>query len=142
MARGAAVSTLPWSPGTLEGQPSLSSPLPGSMVGDLHCGSTYVHLTTPQPMTGSSCAETNLKKQGMLPLTFSNPADYDKVRPDDRVSLSLADLAPGKPITCVLRHSDGSSDQFELVHTYNEAQIDWFKAGSALNQMAKVFANK
>lgn len=87
--------------------------------------------------------ETNLKKQGMLPFTFSDPADYDKVRPDDRVSLvGLKDLAPGKPITCVLKHKDGSSDQFELVHSYNEAQINWFKAGSALNQMAKVFANK
>ena len=79
----------------------------------------------------------------MLPLTFSDPVDYDKVRPDDRVSLiGLADLSPGKPLTCVLKHTDGSSDQFELVHTYNEAQIGWFKAGSALNQMAKVFANK
>jgi aconitate hydratase len=79
--------------------------------------------------------ETNLKKQGMLPLTFANPADYDKVRPDDRVSIvGLGSFAPGKPLKCVLKHSDGSKDEFELNHTFNEQQIEWFKAGSALNR--------
>ncbi|XP_063961945.1 aconitate hydratase, mitochondrial-like [Lytechinus pictus] len=83
--------------------------------------------------------ETNLKKQGMLPLTFSNAADYDKVRPDDRVSLrGLASLAPGKPVECVLKHQDGSSDTILLSHTYNETQIEWFQAGSALNRMKEV----
>ncbi|KAI6240033.1 Aconitate hydratase, mitochondrial [Aphelenchoides fujianensis] len=75
--------------------------------------------------------ETNLKKQGMLPAD-----DYDKVRPDDRVSiLGLKEFAPGKPLKCVLKHSDGTKDEFELLHTFNEQQIEWFKAGSALNRM-------
>ncbi|XP_065898559.1 aconitate hydratase, mitochondrial-like [Dysidea avara] len=85
--------------------------------------------------------ETNLKKQGILPLTFAEPADYDKVRPDDRVSiLGLKDLAPGKDLKCVLKHSDGSSEEVTLNHTMNTAQINWFKAGSALNHMADVLA--
>lgn len=80
--------------------------------------------------------ETNLKKQGMLPLTFDDPADYDKVRPDDKLSLKgLAQLTPGKPVRCVLKHGDGSSDEFSLNHTMNEQQIEWFKHGSALNRM-------
>jgi len=80
--------------------------------------------------------ETNLKKQGMLPLTFDNKADYELVRPDDKVSIvGLEDFQPGKPLTCVLSHSDGSSDSITLNHTFNEQQIDWFKAGSALNRM-------
>lgn len=86
-----------------------------------------------------SILETNLKKQGMLPLTFANPADYDKVRPDDRVSIvGLGSFAPGKPLKCVLKHSDGSKDEFELNHTFNEQQIEWFKAGSALNRMKEI----
>merc|ERR1711931_217037 len=86
--------------------------------------------------------ETNLKKQGMLPLTFDNPADYDKVQPSDKVSiLGLAGLAPGKPLTCELAHADGSSDTILLDHTLNEQQIDWFKAGSALNRMKEVAAS-
>lgn len=80
--------------------------------------------------------ETNLKKQGMLPLTFANPADYDKIQPDDRISLlGLQNLSPGKPVTCEVKHSNGSVDKFELNHTFNEGQISWFKAGSALNRM-------
>ncbi|HAA10187.1 MAG TPA: aconitate hydratase [Cytophagales bacterium] len=78
--------------------------------------------------------ETNLKKQGMLGLTFANPADYDKVREDDSIDLlGLDTFSPGKPLTIVLNHSDGTTDQFEVNHTYNEAQIGWFRAGSALN---------
>jgi len=81
--------------------------------------------------------ETNLKKQGMLPLTFENGADYAKIRPDDKISLlGLNELAPGKPVTCVIKHGDGSSEQFNLLHTMNDGQIEWFKAGSALNKMA------
>ncbi|XP_072035641.1 probable aconitate hydratase, mitochondrial [Amphiura filiformis] len=83
--------------------------------------------------------ETNLKKQGMLPLTFADASDYDKVRPDDKLSLlGLTDIAPGKPVVCRLKHSDGTSDEIQLVHTMNDLQITWFKAGSALNRMKEV----
>jgi aconitate hydratase len=78
--------------------------------------------------------ETNLKKQGLLPLTFANPADYDLLREDDRVSLlGLAELAPGSSVRMVIKHADGSSDEATLVHTFNENQVEWFRAGSALN---------
>ena len=78
--------------------------------------------------------ESNLKKQGLLALTFQDPADYDKVREDDRVSLSgLNELAPGKPVDCTLHHADGSTETLTLQHTLNESQLEWFKAGSALN---------
>ncbi|CAK8682536.1 unnamed protein product [Clavelina lepadiformis] len=80
--------------------------------------------------------ETNLKKQGLLPLTFSDPSDYDKVRPDDKVSLKgLNEFAPGKQMECTLTHADGSSDTIWLNHTFNKTQIEWFLAGSALNRM-------
>lgn len=80
--------------------------------------------------------ETNLKKQGLLPLTFANPDDYNKIQPDDKVSLlGLKDLTPGKPVDCQIKHSDGSTETITLKHTMNEGQIDWFKAGSALNHM-------
>jgi len=80
--------------------------------------------------------ETNLKKQGMLPLTFADPADYDKVKPDDKVTLTgVKALAPGSQVTCTLTHADGSTDSFPLNHTYNDLQINWFKNGSALNFM-------
>ncbi len=80
--------------------------------------------------------ESNLKKQGLLPFTFADPADYDKVLADDRITLlGLADLAPGKPVRCLLTHADGSQDRFDLQHTFNETQIHWFKAGSAMNHM-------
>jgi aconitate hydratase, mitochondrial len=82
--------------------------------------------------------ETNLKKQGMLALTFADKNDYDKVRENDKISIvGLTTFTPGKNLTIVLKHADGTSEQFEAVHTYNEAQIDWFKAGSALNYMNK-----
>ncbi len=78
--------------------------------------------------------ETNLKKQGMLALTFSNPDDYEKIREDDLIDIvGLTEFAPDKPLKVVLHHSDGTGDEFEVNHTYNEAQIEWFKAGSALN---------
>lgn len=78
--------------------------------------------------------ETNLKKQGMLALTFTNKDDYDKVREDDRVSVTgLKSLAPGSKLKITLHHADGSTEAFEVEHTYNDTQIAWFKAGSALN---------
>jgi aconitate hydratase len=82
--------------------------------------------------------ESNLKKQGVLPLTFVDPADYDKVQQGDRVSiLGLAALAPGKPVQVVLDHADGSSDRFEAKHSLNQEQIEWFRAGSALNVLKR-----
>lgn len=82
--------------------------------------------------------ETNLKKQGMLALTFADKRDYDKVREDDKISiLGLKDFQKGKNLKVVLHHSDRSIDEFEVLHTYNQAQIEWFKAGSALNAMNK-----
>jgi len=87
--------------------------------------------------------ETNLKKQGMLGLTFVNPADYDKVRQDDKVSIiDFNDLAPGKNLTVALHHSDGTADRFEVAHTYNHAQIDWVRAGSALNKIREELAEE
>merc|ERR1712045_918820 len=83
--------------------------------------------------------ETNMKKQGMLPLTFSDKADYDKIKPDDLMTLNdLANLSPGRPITATLKHSDGSTEDIVLNHTFNEQQITWFKAGSALNRMKEL----
>lgn len=80
--------------------------------------------------------ETNLKKQGMLALTFVNKDDYDKVREYDKISIiGLTDFQPGKNLVIELTHRDGSKDVFEAAHTYNEIQIEWFKAGSALNYM-------
>jgi aconitate hydratase len=80
--------------------------------------------------------QTNLKKQGMLALTFVNPADYDLVRQDDTVEIQGFDtFAPGKNLTVVLHHTDGTQDQFEVQHTYNEQQIEWVKHGSALNKI-------
>lgn len=87
--------------------------------------------------------QTNLKKQGMLALTFANPADYDKVRQDDKVSiLGFDKFAPGKPLQIVLSHSDGSTEKFDVNHTYNDAQIEWVSAGSALNKIRKDFGMK
>ncbi len=78
--------------------------------------------------------ETNLKKQGMLALTFANPADYDKIQEDDTIDIDgLTEFAPGRPLEIVLHHTDGTEDEFLVNHTYNEGQIEWFKAGAALN---------
>ncbi len=82
--------------------------------------------------------ETNLKKQGMLPLTFVNPSDYDKINEDDKLSIvGLKDLAPEKQLKLVIMHKDGKQDEAILNQTMNEAQIKWFKAGSALNLIAQ-----
>ncbi len=81
--------------------------------------------------------ESNLKKQGLLPLTFTDQTDYDKVREADKVSLhELAGLAPGKPVRCVLHHDDGTTEEMELSHSLGEPQIAWFRAGSALNLLS------
>ena len=82
--------------------------------------------------------ETNLKKQGMLALTFVNKEDYGKVQERDKISvIGLTEFAPGKNLTIELLHADGTKERFEASHTYNEQQIAWFKAGSALNAMRK-----
>jgi len=82
--------------------------------------------------------ETNLKKQGMLGLTFVNKDDYNKVQEDDTVAiLGLTEFAPGKNLTVELTHKDGTTETFEVAHTYNEQQIEWFKAGGALNIIRK-----
>jgi len=87
--------------------------------------------------------ETNLKKQGMLALTFANKDDYEKVKENDRIDiLGLTSFAPGKPLTVVLNHQDGSLDKISVNHTYNKPQIDWFKAGGALNVIRSQFAKK
>ena len=78
--------------------------------------------------------ETNLKKQGILALTFSNPSDYDKILEDDKISLvNLNELEPQKQVKCIISHSDGNKEEILLNHSYNKSQIEWFKAGSALN---------
>jgi aconitate hydratase, mitochondrial len=84
--------------------------------------------------------ETNLKKQGMLALTFATKEDYDKIQEDDVIDITgLTEFAPGKQLTMVLNHKDGKTDKVKLNHTYNEQQIEWFKAGSALNLIRKQF---
>jgi aconitate hydratase len=78
--------------------------------------------------------ESNLKKQGLLALTFQDPSDYDRIRADDRVSLvGLKDLAPGKPVECRIKHADGTSESIRLNHTFSASQLEWFRKGSALN---------
>jgi aconitate hydratase len=78
--------------------------------------------------------ETNLKKQGMLALTFADKEDYNKIQEDDSISIiGLTAFAPNNPLTLVLKHADGSSEEIKVNHTYNAQQIEWFKAGGALN---------
>lgn len=82
--------------------------------------------------------ETNLKKQGMLALTFENKADYSKVQETDKISvIGLKTFAPGSVFKIILKHADGTTDEFNAIHTYNNQQISWFKAGSALNTLRK-----
>jgi len=84
--------------------------------------------------------ETNLKKQGMLGLTFADKADYDKIQEDDVIDvLGLTTFTPDTPLTIVLHHADGTSEEIKANHTYNAQQIEWFKAGSALNIIRKEF---
>lgn len=87
--------------------------------------------------------ETNLKKQGMLALTFNDKADYEKFREDDSIDIiGLTEFSPGKPLALVLHHIDGTADIISVNHTYNEQQIEWFKAGGALNIIRRDFAEK
>ena len=82
--------------------------------------------------------ETNLKKQGMLGLTFDNKDDYEKIRQDDHISIvDFDEMAPGKQLTILLKHSDGTEESFKVNHTYNAAQIEWVREGSALNKIRK-----
>ena len=82
--------------------------------------------------------QTNLKKQGVLPLTFADPADYDKIRKDDRLSfVGLSEITPGKQVIVEIRHADGTIDTIETRHTLTNDQIQWFRAGSALNQIRR-----
>lgn len=82
--------------------------------------------------------ETNLKKQGVLALTFSNSSDYDKIREGDSFDILCSGIAPGKNIEVIVHHSDGTSEMIETTHTYNEKQIEWLKAGSAMNSLKNV----
>ena len=78
--------------------------------------------------------ESNLKKQGLLALAFQNPADYDRIREDDRISLvGLKDLAPGKPVDCLVKHAEGTTETLKLSHSFSTSQLEWFRKGSALN---------
>ena len=87
--------------------------------------------------------ETNLKKQGMLALTFDDKSDYDKIQEDDSIDIiGLTAFAPDKKLTLVLHHADGSKDEIKVNHTYNEQQIEWFRAGAALNIIRKEFEDR
>ncbi len=82
--------------------------------------------------------ETNLKKQGVLTLTFSDKSDYDKIREYDKIAIKgLKEFEPGKQLSVVITHTDGTKDTIAVNHSYNSAQIAWFKAGSALNLIRK-----
>lgn len=119
--------------------------IPSVIVGDENYGegSSREHAAMQPRHLGSIAVlvrsfarihETNLKKQGMLALTFANKDDYDKIQEDDTINfIDLNEFAPGKPLTLEFVHKDGSKDIILANHTYNKAQIDWFKAGSALN---------
>lgn len=95
----------------------------------------FLHVRMILAKSFARIHETNLKKQGMLALTFADKADYNKVRERDRVSISLADFVPGRLLTVTLIHDDGTTDTLQALHTYNEVQIKWFWAGSALNYL-------
>jgi len=121
--------------------------IPWVIVGDANYGegSSREHAALIPRLLGGSAViarsfarihESNLKKQGLLALTFCDPADYDKIREGDRVSLTgLSDLTPGKPVTCQVAHADGATTLLQLNHTFTASQIDWFRKGSALNTM-------
>jgi aconitate hydratase len=82
--------------------------------------------------------ETNLKKQGVMALAFDNPEDYEKIHEDDKISInSLSDISPGKSVDCTIEHVDKTSEKIILNHSYNDLQIEWFRAGSAMNFLRK-----
>lgn len=98
----------------------------------------FLGCTTVITKSFARIHETNLKKQGVLALTFSKPADYDKIQETDKINLvELASLAPGKPVKMVIEHQDGKKEEVLLNHSYNTEQLKWFRAGSALNLIAK-----
>ena len=100
-----------------------------------HAAMSPRHLGAAAILTRSFARihETNLKKQGLLPLTFADPKDYDKVQEGDKISLlGLAGLAPGSTVDCVIKHSSGKEDRVSLKHSMTAEQVSWFKAGSAL----------
>ncbi|MHB8079160.1 MAG: aconitate hydratase [Candidatus Krumholzibacteriia bacterium] len=106
-----------------------------------HAAMSPRHLGAAAVITRSFARihETNLKKQGILPLTFADPADYGKVREEDRISITgLAGLAPDRPLTAVLHHADGTRESCPVRHTLTAEQIAWFRAGSALNRIRQV----
>jgi aconitate hydratase len=115
------------------------------IVGDANYGegSSREHAALSPRLLGAAAViarsfarihESNLKKQGLIALTFENSADYERVREDDRVDLiGLAALAPDRPVECRLRHADGSAETIRLAHSYTAAQLRWFHAGAALN---------
>ena len=106
-------------------------------------GSSREHAALSPRLLGGSAViarsfarihETNLKKQGLLALTFEDPDDYDRVLEDDRIDiLGLSAMKPGKQMNCVINHADGATEQIKLNHSYNQTQIEWFKKGSFLN---------
>ena len=103
-----------------------------------HAAMSPRHLGAAAVITRSFARihETNLKKQGVLALTFSDPAQYDRVLERDVISLlGLKDLAPGRPVDAILHHADGSTEKLSLNHTLTAEQVEWFRAGSALNQL-------
>jgi aconitate hydratase len=116
-----------------------------AVVGDANYGegSSREHAALSPRLLGGAAVivrsfarihESNLKKQGLLALVFQNPGDYDKIREDDRISLiGLRDMAPGKPVECIVKHSDGTSETLRLNHSFAASQLDWFRKGSALN---------
>ena len=122
-----------------------SNGLPWVVIGDSNYGegSSREHAALSPRLLGGAAViarsfarihESNLKKQGLLPLTFDVPADYDRIREDDRISLTgLQSLAPGQQVACTVRHADGTTDTLSLNHSFGTSQIEWFKAGSALN---------
>ncbi len=117
------------------------------VIGDQNYGegSSREHAAMSPRLLGASAIiarsfarihESNLKKQGLLPLTFSDPADYERIQETDRISLvELQELAAGKPVTCHLHHADGTQETLTLNHSFSQAQIEWFRAGAALNLM-------
>jgi aconitate hydratase len=115
------------------------------VVGDHNYGegSSREHAALSPRLLGGSAViarsfarihESNLKKQGLLALTFQDPADYDRIRADDRISLvGLEEMAPGQPVECRIKHADGTSETLRLNHTFSASQLEWFRKGSALN---------
>src|SRR5574338_590476 len=136
--------------GTMESFPSIarqykSKGLKWIIIGDSNYGegSSREHAALTPRFLGCGAViaksfarihDTNLKKQGLLALTFSNPADYDKIQESDMLSLvSLDKLEQGKPVKCIITHSNGAKEEISLLHTFNSSQIDWFRQGSALS---------